>query len=745
MDYNEQLQKINTAAETGDVSTIEDVKNVIEQDRVKGENMGNAMVLMAAQEALDKFSQKKQDIVSVPAWREDQINRTGGSSEEIQKRTWEINQQLDKAGTQGRINILSAIPESMRTSAQNAELIDLHTKIQEVGIAAQLDTSKLNTGAEILSQTHAAIDSYTDHMSSQIASGASLWDTPGDTEEDEPVSFNQPIQPTAEKVDEAHKEYLKSEIESIDAAVSAGFGNEQALDRGIDLEKRLDEYNHPKKTSPQDLFQTLEHAANTLEQGNTTPTSPEGFGGVIAGLHRDDLGSLYGILKGHGDIDGKTPDQIWAAIKLYMRGASDESHIPESFGLQSKMVEIKKVRDAELELLGITIDRESGAAIVQKSSVDNNPVSVVSPEVVAVTTAEVVPETTPVTPETAVEETDIEKSPMVLQKIKEATTPKELEDALRSVRVLHVGNESIETYIPIYMITKYMRADFDANEIPNIGGIRDKAVELRMGVKPKQVTEVVTPEVVPTPSAVNSLGTINLSPELAQEELEDDDLLESDDMSEEEYDEYTENNHELLPDFNFLSTPSSELIQKLEKIESLEEKLNILERLNLIQPIEINGKEYNAIDYSNRVMVLSKIGNLRIPFYISTGSAGKKNVEAGKWYAVFGIGDDGWINKGTEELINSQYNHPALQKMAKILNEGIGHINLRENNGMGKIKEGYHFLSDDEIDLFNKNLGWESKPVSNDGSGAFWDHVKNVLGELNNEMISMQNKNKGSL
>ena len=537
MDYNEQLQKINTAAELGDVSAIEDVKNVIEQDRVKGENMGNAMVLMAAQEALDKFSQKKQDIVSVPAWREDQISRTGGSSEEIQKRTWEINQQLDKAGTQGRINILSAIPESMRTPAQNAELIDLHTKIQEVGIAAQLDTSKLNTGAEILSQTHAAIDSYTDHMSSQIASGASLWDTPSDREDDEPVSFNQPIQPTAEKVDEAHKEYLKSEIESIDAAVSAGFGNEQALDRGIDLEKRLDEYNHPKKTSPQDLFQTLEHAANTLEQGNATPASPEGFGGVIAGLHRDDLGSLYGILKGHGDIDGKTPDQIWAAIKLYMRGASDESHIPESFGLQSKMIEIKKVRDAELELLGITIDKESGAAIVQKSSVDNNPVSVVSPEVVTTTAGEVVPESTPATPETGVGETDIEKSPMVLQKIKEATTPKELEDALRSVRVLHVGNESIETYIPIYMITKYMRADFDVNEIPNIGGIRDKAIELRMGVKPKQVAEVVVPEAAPTPSAVNSLGTINLSPELAQEELEDDDLLESDDMSEEEYDD----------------------------------------------------------------------------------------------------------------------------------------------------------------------------------------------------------------
>lgn len=768
MDYNEQLQKINTAEESGDLWAIEDVKKVMESDRKNGENMGNAMVLMAAEKAIEKFATKKAEVTEIPNWRIDQINRTGGTPEEIDQITADINKQTEKSVIQGWYNIIQQIPESMRTAEQQRSFVEYEKELAAIakstdqtirGVAAdrienarvaenleKLDLTKISPVDAAMNET---LGNFSESMSSQIASGASLWDMPSDTEDDEPVSFTDRIQPTAEKVDEAHKEYLKNEIDSISAAVSAGFGNDQALNRGIDLEKRLDEYNQPKKTSPQDIFQTLENAADTLEQGHKAPeTSPEGFGGVIARLHRDDLGSVYGTLKEHGDIDGKTPDQIWAAIKLYMRGASDESHIPESFGLQAKMVEIKKVRDAELESFGVSIDKESGAATVQESTVDNNSATVAVPEVIPVAVSpEIVPEPQSVTPEIATGETDVEKSPMVLQKIKDAKTPEDLENALRSVRVLHVGNESVETYIPVYMIERYMRADFDPNEITNIGGIRDKAIELRMGVRPEPIVEEIKPEPVITASPVNSLGTINLSPESAQEEkeieadiLEDDDSLESYDMSEEEDDDI-ENNDELLPDFNFFSTPSSELIQKLEKIESLDEKLNILERLNLIQPIEINGKEYNAIDYLDRVMVLSKIGNLRIPFYISTGSAGKKNVEAGKWYAVFGIGDDGWINKGTEELINSQYNNPALQKMAKILNEGIGKINLRENNGMGKIKEGYYFLPDDEIDLFNKNLGWESKPVSNDGSGAFWDHVKNVLGELNNEMVKMQKNN----
>jgi hypothetical protein len=421
---------------------------------------------------------------------------------------------------------------------------------------------------------------------------------------------------------EAHKEYLENEIDKIGSAISAGLGNEQVLERGISLEKKLEEHNRPQLLGEEN-FQKPEQVPVSFEQAEQSPKTPEGFGAIIANLNRDDLGSVYGILKEQGNIDGSTPDQVWASIKLYMRGASDESHIPESYGLRSKMMEIKKIRDDEHVQLGISIDRESGAATVDKTPIINS-----------INTA----------PE-LINEMPIESAP---------------------------GSEME----PVSELENISENKEELGNLPN--------------------------------TAINN-------------------------TVEETYNKNIENT------FDFFKTPSIELTRELQKMNSIEEKFNVLEHLNLIQPIEIEGKKYNAVDYAGRVMVIGKIGNLSIPFYISTGSAGKKTVEAGKWYAVFGIGDDGWINKGTEEVINSQYENPALQKIAKILNEGIGSISLRENNG--RIKEGYHFLSDEEIDVFNKNLHWDSKPVSHNTEGTFWSHAKNILNSLNSEMIKMQENN----
>jgi len=146
-------------------------------------------------------------------------------------------------------------------------------------------------------------------------------------------------------------------------------------------------------------------------------------------------------------------------------------------------------------------------------------------------------------------------------------------------------------------------------------------------------------------------------------------------------------------DISLISTPVSTIVGELAKLKTLNEKLNWLRENNLLAPININGKEYNVVDYSDRVMVLMKIGKFNIPFYISTGLAGKKTVKAGKWYVVFGIGlERGWINKGSEEEINNNYGIPIFEKIVKILNEGLGTIQSREDNGNGKLKDGIGIL-----------------------------------------------------
>ena len=191
-------------------------------------------------------------------------------------------------------------------------------------------------------------------------------------------------------------------------------------------------------------------------------------------------------------------------------------------------------------------------------------------------------------------------------------------------------------------------------------------------------------------------------------------------------------------DVNLISTPVSKIVEELSKLKTLNEKLDWLKNNNLLSPININGKEYNTIDYSDRVMVLMKVGKYNIPFYISTGQAGKKNVKAGNWYAVFGIGvEKGWINKGSEEQINNNYGFQVFEKLSKILNEGIGVIESREDNGNGKLKEGIGFLSDSKQDLeaFNNNMNLPTKPAGkNTDTKDFYDHVNSTLSLLNNEL-----------
>jgi hypothetical protein len=189
---------------------------------------------------------------------------------------------------------------------------------------------------------------------------------------------------------------------------------------------------------------------------------------------------------------------------------------------------------------------------------------------------------------------------------------------------------------------------------------------------------------------------------------------------------------------NLISTPVSKIVEELSKLQTLNEKLDWLKKNNLLSNISINGKDYNIIDYSDRVMVLMKVGKYNIPFYISTGQAGKKNVKAGNWYAVFGIGvEKGWINKGSEEQINNSYGFQLFEKLSKILNEGIGTIQSREDNGNGKLKEGIGFLSDSKEDLeaFNDNMNLPTKPAGkNTDVDEFYKHVNNSLTLLNNEL-----------
>ena len=99
--------------------------------------------------------------------------------------------------------------------------------------------------------------------------------------------------------------------------------------------------------------------------------------------------------------------------------------------------------------------------------------------------------------------------------------------------------------------------------------------------------------------------------------------------------------------------------------------------------VEKSTGKAQVIDIAGRKVVIVDVNGTPVPFYLSTGAGGKEDVPAGKWYPFFGVGEDGWINKGNAEDINNYYGSPELRAQAELLDATIGDI--RANDSIPKV------------------------------------------------------------
>lgn len=75
-----------------------------------------------------------------------------------------------------------------------------------------------------------------------------------------------------------------------------------------------------------------------------------------------------------------------------------------------------------------------------------------------------------------------------------------------------------------------------------------------------------------------------------------------------------------------------------------------------------------VLDLGGRKLVVININGVKMPFYLSTGLGGKKDVASGKWYPIFGIDpNEGWLNKTSGKDINNYYGSPELRAAAEKL------------------------------------------------------------------------------
>ena len=77
---------------------------------------------------------------------------------------------------------------------------------------------------------------------------------------------------------------------------------------------------------------------------------------------------------------------------------------------------------------------------------------------------------------------------------------------------------------------------------------------------------------------------------------------------------------------------------------------------------------------SGRAIVMVRVGNKKIPFYISSGSAGKTDVPTGTWEFFGGITANGWFRKGYIDDIVNHYNSAELKQIADALDDTIGDL-----------------------------------------------------------------------
>lgn len=117
-----------------------------------------------------------------------------------------------------------------------------------------------------------------------------------------------------------------------------------------------------------------------------------------------------------------------------------------------------------------------------------------------------------------------------------------------------------------------------------------------------------------------------------------------------------------------------------------------------------------------RAVAIMRIGERKLPFYVSTGEAGKTRVPTGKWEVFWGKGG-GWFNKGglgsledQERLLLDHYDSQELRQIADALNSKLGDPRDTELvlNTIGRNTKGQGFVG-------RANLGSISESSINSG------------------------------
>lgn len=87
------------------------------------------------------------------------------------------------------------------------------------------------------------------------------------------------------------------------------------------------------------------------------------------------------------------------------------------------------------------------------------------------------------------------------------------------------------------------------------------------------------------------------------------------------------------------------------------------------------------LENAGRHHVQVRYNGVPLNYYLSSGQSPKEGVFAGRWYPVFGIGEDGWVNKGPTKDLANYYGNKNWADIGRWLDARIGDI--RDSNVSG--------------------------------------------------------------
>jgi hypothetical protein len=113
----------------------------------------------------------------------------------------------------------------------------------------------------------------------------------------------------------------------------------------------------------------------------------------------------------------------------------------------------------------------------------------------------------------------------------------------------------------------------------------------------------------------------------------------------------------------------------LTSFKTRKERIDHLVKLGYAKVFNTDSGNTPFVLLEDRLTVVINVKGKDIPFYISTGLGGKKDVAAGQWYPFFGMTEDNsWFIKLTGKEINDVYGSPELKAVKELLDESFGNL-----------------------------------------------------------------------